>query len=107
MYCGCRKRMKKNRTSWSDRGAEAMVKVISYIKSNLLKDLITGNMEKEIQKELNEREPEPVKIKKIKQGKIKYATKNSIIESLTGFRKQKLIELLRLKGFNEMRIIGN
>ena len=35
------------------------------------------------------------------------ATKNSIIESLTGYRKQKLTELLRLKGFNEMRIIGN
>ena len=107
MYCGCRKRMKKNRTSWGDRGAEAMVKVISYIKSNLLKDLITGKMEKEIQKELKEREPEPVKIKKVKQGKIKYATKNSILESLTGFRRQKVTEVLRIKGFNEMRIIGN
>lgn len=41
MYCGCRKRMKKNRTSWCDDGAEAMVKVISYIKSNMLEDLIT------------------------------------------------------------------
>ena len=99
--------MKKNRTSWGDRGAEAMVKVISYIKSNLLKDMITGKMEKEIQKELKEREPEPVKIKKVKQGKIKYATKNSILESLTGFRRQKVTELLRIKGFNEMRIIGN
>lgn len=46
MYCGCRKRMKKNRTSWSDVGAEAMVKVISYIKSNLLDDLMTGKMKK-------------------------------------------------------------
>lgn len=52
MYCGCRKRMKKNRTSWCDEGAEAMVKVISYIKSNLLDDVITGKMEKAIQKEL-------------------------------------------------------
>lgn len=55
MYCGCRKRMKKNRTSWCDDGAEAMVKVISYMKSNLLDDLITGRMEKAIQKELSER----------------------------------------------------
>lgn len=107
MYCGCRKRMKKNRTSWSDRGAEAMIKVISYIKSNLLEDLITGKMEKEIQQELSERIAEPKKVKKIKIGKIKYATKNSILESLTGFRRQKVTELLRNKGFNEMRIIGN
>ena len=107
MYCGCRKRMKKNRTSWSDRGSEAMVKVISYIKSNLLEDLITGEMEKAIKKELEERIPEPKKIKKIKIGKIKYATRNSILESLTGFRKLKVKDLLRNKTFNEMRIIGN
>ena len=42
------------------------------------------------------------KVKKIKIGKIKYATKNSILESLTGFRKQKVIDLLRNKTFNEM-----
>ena len=107
MYCGCRKRMKKNRTSWSDNGAEAMVKVISYIKSNLLEDLITGEMEKSIEKELSERIEEPKKVKKIKLGKIKYATQNSILESLTGYRKQKVKDLLRNKTFNQMRIIGN
>ena len=107
VYCGCRKRMKKNRTSWRDNGAEAMVKVISYIKSNLLDDLITGRMEKAIQEELAERIEEPKKVKKIKLGKIKYATQNSILESLTGYRKQKVIDLLRNKTFNQMRIIGN
>ena len=107
MYCGCRKRMKKNRTSWSDVGAEAMVKVISYIKSNLLDDLITGKMEESIQKELSERIEEPKKVKKIKIGKIKYATQNSILESLTGVRKLKVKDLLRNKTFNQMRIIGN
>lgn len=107
MYCGCRKRMKNNRTSWSDRGSEAMVKVISYIKSNLLEDLITGKMKKAIEKELDERIPEPKKMRKIKIGKIKYATKNSILESLTGFRRLKLKNLLRDKSFNEMHIIGN
>lgn len=107
VYCGCRKRMKKNRTSWSDDGAEAMVKVISYIKSNSLEDLITGEMEKSIQKELSERIEEPKKVKKIKLGKIKYVTQNSILENLTGYRKQKVKDLLRTKTFNQMRIIGN
>ena len=107
VYCCCRKRMKRNRTSWSDEGAEAMAKVISYIKSNILEDLITGEIESNIKKELEERTPEPQKVKKIKIGKIKYATKNSILESLTGFRKQKVKNLLRNKTFNEMRIIGN
>lgn len=107
MYCGCRKRMKKNRTSWCDEGAEAMVKVISYIKSNLLDDLITGKMEKSIQEELSERIEEPRKVKKIKLGKIKYATQNSILENLIGYRKQKVIDLLRNKTFNQMRIVGN
>ena len=99
--------MKKNRTSWGDRGSEAMAKVISYIKSNLLEELISGKMEEKIQKELRERIAEPQKIKKIKIGKIKYATKNSIIENLTGFRKQKVTELLRNKSFSEMRLIGD
>lgn len=107
MYCGCRKRMKKNRTSWGDDGAEAMVKVISYIKSNLLDDVITGRMEKAIQEELSERIEEPKKVKKVKLGKIKYATQNSILESLIGYRKQKVIDLLRNKTFNQMRIVGN
>ena len=107
MYCGCRKRMKKNRTSWSNKGAEAMVKVISYIKSNLLEDLITGKMKESIQKELSERIEEPKKVKKIKLGKVKKATQNSILESLTGEGKQKVKDLLRNKTFNQMRIIGN
>lgn len=107
VYCGCRKRMKKNRTSWSDRGSEAMVKVISYVKSNMLEDLITGRMEKAIEMEISERIPEPKKVKKVKIGKIRYATQNTILESLTGFRKLKVKGLLRNKSFNEMRIIGN
>lgn len=99
--------MKKNRTSWSDRGSEAMVKVISYVKSNMLEDLITGRMEKAIETEIAERIPEPKKVKKVKIGKIRYATQNTILESLTGFRKLKVKGLLRNKSFNEMRIIGN
>ena len=107
VYSGCRKRMKKNRTSWSDRGSEAMVKVISYIKSNILEDLLTGKMKKAIDKELSQRVEEPKKIRKVKVGKIKYATKNSILESVTGFRRQKVQQLLRCVKFNEMRLIGD
>lgn len=107
VYCGCRKRMKKNRTSWNDEGAEAMVKVISYVKSNTLDDLITGKMEQAIQKELSKREIEPKKVKKIKLGKIKYATQNSILVSLRENEKRNVIDLLRNKSFNEMSIIGN
>ena len=107
VYCGCRKRMKKNRTSWSDRGSEAMVRVISYVKSNMLEDLITGEMEKAIEIEMNERIAEPKKVKKSKVGKIRYATQNTILENLTGFRKLKVKDLLRNKSFNQMRIIGN
>ena len=84
-----------------------MVKVISYIKSNILEDLITGKMKKAIDKELSERVEEPKKIKKVKVGKIKFATKNSILESLVGFKKQRVSELIRNKGFNEMRLIGD
>lgn len=106
MYCCCRKRMKKNRTSWSDKGSEAMVKVISYSKSNNLKDIITGRMVKAIEKELSERIPKPKRIKKIRIGKIKYATKNSILESLTRFNKMYVKDLLRNRGFEEMKIMG-
>ncbi len=77
------------------------------IKTNLLEELITKKMEKSIEKELTEREPEPKKIKKVKIGKIKYATANSILENLTGFRKNKVKGLLRNNSFNEMRLIGN
>ena len=64
-------------------------------------------MEKAIETELAERIQEPKKVKKIKLGKIRYATQNTILESLTGFRKLKVKGLLRNKSFNEMRIIGN
>ena len=97
--------MKKNRTSWSPHGAEAMVKVISYVKSNLLEDLITGEMEKAIEKELSERELEPRKIPKIKLGKVKYAGKQTILESLEKYNRPIIEEILRGKSFNEMNVM--
>ena len=47
------------------------------------------NMEKSIQEELSERIEKTRKVEKIKLGKIKYTTQNSILESLTRYRKQK------------------
>lgn len=107
MFCGCRKRMKKNRTSWSDVGAEAMVKLISYVKSNTLDDLITGELEKKVEKEVKSRFPQPIKIKKVKLGKIRTANKNVILDSLSEFNRLYVKDLLKLRSFGEMRIIGN
>lgn len=107
MFCGCRKRMKKNRTSWSDEGAEAMVKLISYVKSNTLEDLITGELERKVEIEVKSRFPQPIKIKKVKLGKIRTASKKMILDSLSEFNRLYVKDLLRLKGFGEMRLIGN
>jgi hypothetical protein len=107
MFCGCRKRMKKNRTSWSDTGAEAMVKLISYVKSNEMENLISGELEKEVEMELKSRIPHPAKVKKKKIGKIKETTKNIIIGNLSDFNRLYIKDLLKPKSFNEMRVIGN
>ena len=106
MFCGCRQRMKRNRTSWSDIGAEAMVKLISYVKSNTLKDLITGEIEKRVEMELKSRIPQPRKINKVKIGKIKEVGKQVLIDNLSEFNRLYIKDLLRLRGFEEMRITG-
>lgn len=107
VYVGCAKRMKNNRTSWGDIGAEAMVKIINYKINNRLEDIITGKMQIDIEKELDKREPEPKKVKKIKQGHIKYATKNSVIEYVDGWKKKRIANLLKCKSFEAMKLIGN
>lgn len=107
MFCACRKRMKKNRTSWSDIGAEAMIKVISYEKSKKIEEIINGEMKKAVEREIKSRIPQPKKIKRIKVGKIKETSKNIIIDSLSRFNRLYVKDLIRLKSFNEMRIIGN
>lgn len=107
MYCGCRKRMKKNRTSWSTRGAEAMIKAISYKTSNLVEDLITRKMEEAIEKELSQREPEPQKVTKKKIGKIHCVERHNILQNVEISDRAKITEILRQRNFNEMKIIGN
>lgn len=106
MYCCCRKRMKRNRTSWSLMGAEAMLKVISHIKSNTLEEIVTGKMKEKIEEELSKRVVEPKKIKKIKYQEMKYSTKNSIIENVEGWKKLRIKSLLRDKKCSELMLIG-
>ena len=62
MYCICRKRMKRNRTSWSIRGAEALIKVIAYQKNNDIKDLMDGKLKEQIENELKSRFPHSKKL---------------------------------------------
>ena len=41
MYCACRDRMKRNRTSWSEEGAEALLKVIMNKMNGTIVEIIT------------------------------------------------------------------
>lgn len=107
VYSCCRKRMKKNRTSWSDYGSEAMLKAICYVKNNELEDLIEGKLEKKVEKELDSRIPQPEKIKRKKIGKIRNVTRRVISDSLSNFSRLKLKDLMRERNFNEMRLIGD
>lgn len=107
MYCCCRKRMKRNRTSWSLLGAEAMLKVISYVKNDEIEDLITGKMKEKIDEELSKRIPEPKKIKKIKYEEMRYVGTNRIIENVEGWKKLRIKNLLRTKKCSELMLIGS
>ena len=107
MYCVCRDRMKKNRTSWSITGAESLLKVIMKRMNNTIEDILNNKAKKKIQEELAERIPEPKKINKIKQGKIIYAGRYSIAENFVGSTKKFVIDLLKDKKMSELMIIGN
>lgn len=106
VYIGCVKRMKKNRTSWSDIGAEAMVKVINYTINKEIQDIITGKMKEKIQEELSKRIEEPKKVKKIKQGKLIYAGKHQIASNFTGRTKEYVLDVLRGKKCSELMLMG-
>lgn len=107
MYCVCRDRMKKNRTSWSINGAEALLKVIMNRMNNTIEDILNNNAKKKIQEELAERIPEPKRVKKVKQGKIPYAGKYNIAGNFVGRGKEFVIDLLKSKKISELMIIGN
>ena len=107
MYCVCRDRMKKNRTSWSIKGAEALLKVIMNRMNNTIEEILNNKAKKKIQEELAERIPEPKKIKKNKQGKIQYAGKYELANNFVGGTKEFILNLLKSKKMSELMIIGN
>ena len=107
MYCVCRDRMKKNRTSWSVEGAEAILKVIMNKINGTIKEIITKKAEEKIKEELAQRIPEPKKInKKRKQEEIIYAGKYEIANNFNGRAKDHVINLLRGKKCSELMLIN-
>lgn len=106
MYCVCRDRMKKNRTSWCPEGAEAVLTVIISRMNEILEEILNNKAEEKLKKELAQRIAEPIKIKKIKQGKIIYAGKYQIASNFIGKTKEYVIDLLRDKKCSEMMLIN-
>lgn len=106
MYCVCRDRMKKNRTSWSIDGAEAMLKVIMNKINGTLTEVITNRAKEKILEELAERVPEPVKIRKIKYNEIIYAGKYKIADNFVGSTKKFIIDLLNSKKCSELMLMN-
>ena len=78
MYCTCRDRMKKNRTSWCVEGAEALLKVIMNKMNGTLEEIITKKAEKKIKEELAIRIPEPKAVKKQKENMLECSLKRKL-----------------------------
>ena len=106
MYCTCRDRMKKNRTSWSVTGAESLLKVIMNKMNGTITEIITNKAEKKIKEELASRIPEPKAVKKKKENKIVYAGRYEIANNFTGSTKKYIIDLLRDKKCSELMLIN-
>ena len=106
MYCVCRNRMKKNRTSWCPVGAEAILKVIMSRINETIEDILSHRAEEKIKEELAQRIAEPIKVKKVKQEKIIYAGKYEVASNFTGRAKQYVIDLLRDKKCSELMLIN-
>lgn len=107
MYCVCRDRMKKNRTSWSLEGAESMLKVIMNKMNGTIKEIITKKAEEKIKEELAQRIPEPKKVVKTKYGEIRYVGTARILENITrDYTKQNIKNLLKTKKSSELMLIN-
>lgn len=107
MYCVCRDRMKKNRTSWSVEGSESLLKVIMNKMNGTLQDVITKKAEKKIKEELAQRIPEPQKVIKQKYEEIRYAGTAKIIENITrNYTKENIKNILRTKKCSELMLIN-
>ena len=106
MYCTCRDRMKKNRTSWCIEGAEALLKVIMNKMNGTITEIITNKAEKKIKEELAQRIQDPKKVRKTKIALIQYAGRYEIANSFTGSTKKYIIDLLRDKKCSELMLIN-
>ena len=106
MYCVCRDRMKKNRTSWCLEGAEAMLKVIMNQMNGTLTEVITNRAKEKILEELAQRIPEPPKVRKIKYNELIYAGKYKIADKFVGRTKKFIIDLLNGKKSSELMLIN-
>ena len=107
MYCVCRDRMKKNRTSWSLEGAESLLKVIMNKMNGTIKEIITKKAEKKIKEELSQRIPEPKKIVKTKYEEMRYVGTVRILENITrDYTKQNIRDILREKKCSELMLIN-
>ena len=106
MYCVCRDRMKRNRTSWCPVGAEAILKVIMSRINETLEDILSHRAEERIKEELAQRIADPIKVDKAKQGKMIYAGKYEVASNFTGREKQYVIDLLRDKKCSELMLIN-
>ena len=104
MYCVCRNRMKKNRTSWSIEGAEALLKVIMNKMNGTLKDVISKQAEIKINEELAQRIPDPPKVKKQQEQKITYAGRYQIASNFKGMTKKFIIDLLKPKKCSDLML---
>ena len=106
MYCVCRDRMKKNRTSWSIEGAEAMLKVIMNKINGTIEEVITKKAEERIKEELAQRIPEPKKVRKTKITPIPYAGRYEIVSNFTGNTRNYVKQLLQGKKCSELMLIN-
>ena len=107
MYCVCRDRMKKNRTSWSVEGAEALLKVIMNKMNGTINEIITKKAEKKIKEELGKRIPEPNKVVKKKCEEIRYVGTARILENITReYTKENIKNILRTKKCSELMLIN-
>ena len=106
MYCVCRDRMKKNRTSWCIEGAEAILKVIMNKMNGTLESIITKKAERKIKEELAQRIEDPKPVKKIQEGKLQYAGRYEIASNFTGGTKEFIIDLLKDKKCCELMLIN-
>lgn len=106
MYCVCRDRMKRNRTSWNIEGAEAMLKVIMENMNGTITEILTKKAEEKIKEELAQRVPDPKRVKKSKYEEKRYSGKYEIAHNFNGGTREYILDFLREKKFNEMAIIN-